>query len=124
MAARTPVGECIYAFMRRDYESCGRQTLDLLNKAMKDGAKPDFDAVLLHVISLERLGKGDMAFENAAGVYKALGDQWHQDLMMLAIGRGDPGRLFDAIGTKKDQETTKKLWQFYFCFGAQFVSRH
>jgi tetratricopeptide (TPR) repeat protein len=110
--------------MRRDYARCSRQTRALLDQAAASGAKPDYAAVLLHLISLERLGEREAAFRNAIELLQPVGDPWQQALMMLAIGRGNVDSMLGDIGEIKDEDAARKLWQFSFCLGAQYVSRH
>jgi hypothetical protein len=124
MPERNPVLECIAAFMRRNYLKCANESTHLLRTAMENGLALDFEAVLLNVISLERLAKRERAFQHAAAFKDRLSDSWQQAIMMLAIRRGRPEELLHAIGEKRDDEAARRMWQLAFCFGAQFVSGH
>jgi len=118
------MSECLNAFMRRDYETCSAKTNDMLIASFTAETEPDFDALLLCLISFERLGKFDYALKLANEFYNRLPDVWHQRLMALSIARGDPNKLLDLVGTQRDEAAAVKMWQIDFCMAAQYVSRH
>lgn len=123
MAEQSPATQCIDAFMRRDYERCADRSVAYLKAALDANTRPEFEAALVFVISLERMGRNELAFNNAAGLYKQFAP-WERDLMMLAIGRGRPDEMLNSIGSSRDDAAAKKMWQLNYCFGAQSVSRH
>jgi tetratricopeptide (TPR) repeat protein len=124
MATSPAVSECLNAFMRRDYENCSAKASDMLMASFMEETAPDFDALLLCLISFERLGNFDYALKMAKEFYNRLPDEWHQQLMALSIGRGEPDKLLDMVGDKRDEAAAVKMWQIDFCLAAQYVSRH
>ena len=118
-----PIGPSYSAFMRRDYELCAQLSSQLL-ASLDQRPLLELDPIYLNIISLERLGLWDEAFERAKEVYDRLPSLWERRLMMLCLGRGNLEEMLAEIGQQPDQATAKKLWQVHYCVGASLVSRH
>jgi tetratricopeptide (TPR) repeat protein len=115
----SPLGHCVEAFMRRDYETCASRAKALLDQSVT------FDAAQMLVICLMRLGKKDEAFlwaGNMALHENLVGNRWEQTMLLLSAGKGDPVELAKEIPKTSDDAAARKAWQINYYYGSVLMA--
>jgi len=98
--------QCIDAFVRRDYESCARQAVQLAFTPPEE----DLPVPALHqlfqvlLISLQRTGRPDKAEEVGSWILGAMADEpWYPLLLQITLVKIDPMKVFQQAATDEQR---------------------